>query len=75
MQSDFDVIVIGAGGAGLAAAIAAASNGARVLLVEADKKVGGTTALSTGTIYAAGTSLQKSKGIDVDYAFKEIPPE
>lgn len=47
----FDVIVIGAGGAGLAAALFAAIDGARVLLVEHTEHVGGTTAYSGGTTW------------------------
>lgn len=64
----FDVVVIGGGGAGLAAATTAASSGARVLLVEADRKLGGSTALSGGVVYAACTSLQRSCGIVDDPA-------
>ena len=52
----YDVAVIGAGGAGLAAALCAAITGARVLLVERTEFVGGTTALSAGTTWVPGTS-------------------
>ncbi|HEX7783008.1 MAG TPA: FAD-dependent oxidoreductase [Sphingobium sp.] len=65
-MSDYDVIVIGAGGAGLAAASAASAQGASVLLVEAGKNTGGSTALSGGVFYAAGTSLQREAGIEGD---------
>jgi fumarate reductase flavoprotein subunit len=60
---DFDVIVIGAGGAGLAAASEAAHAGAEVLLLDADARTGGSTALSGGVFYAAGTSLQRAAGV------------
>ncbi|NYT50010.1 FAD-dependent oxidoreductase [Parapusillimonas granuli] len=60
------VIVVGGGGAGLAAAIAAAENGASVTLIEKGSKIGGTTALSVGSITAAGTRLQRSNGIKGD---------
>jgi fumarate reductase flavoprotein subunit len=63
-KPDYDVIVVGGGGAGLAAATIAADNGARVLLVDAGNKMGGSTTLSGGVFYAAGTSLQKKAGID-----------
>ncbi|RTL26009.1 MAG: FAD-dependent oxidoreductase, partial [Rhodocyclaceae bacterium] len=51
----YDVVVIGAGGAGLSAALVAAIEGARVLLVEHTAYVGGTTALSAGTTWVPGT--------------------
>lgn len=47
----FDVVVIGSGGAGLSAALCAAIDGARVLVVERTAHVGGTTALSAGTTW------------------------
>ena len=58
-ERDFDVIVVGGGGAGLAAATTAASEGARVLIVDADKKLGGSTSLSTGVFYAAGVNYRE----------------
>jgi fumarate reductase flavoprotein subunit len=61
--SDFDVVVIGAGGAGLAAASEAARAGAEVLLLDADARTGGSTALSGGVFYAAETSLQRAAGV------------
>jgi succinate dehydrogenase/fumarate reductase flavoprotein subunit len=51
----FDVAVIGAGGAGMSAAVMAAADGARVLLVEATAHLGGTTALSAGTTWVVGS--------------------
>lgn len=63
MATDVDVIVIGGGGAGLAAAVTARDAGARVAIIEADTKLGGSTSLSGGVYYAAGTSVQRAKGI------------
>lgn len=60
---DYDVIVVGAGAAGMAAAIEAADIGARVLLVDAAERLGGATAVSGGVVYAAGTSTQRNRGI------------
>lgn len=59
---DYDVIVIGSGAAGLSAAVAAASQGASVLVVEADTQVGGSSRLSGGHFYAAGTPVQTEAG-------------
>ena len=60
----FDVIVIGAGSAGLPLAIRAAERGARVLQLEADLRIGGTLHWSSGQISAAGTRLQRAQGIE-----------
>ncbi|HNY48014.1 MAG TPA: FAD-dependent oxidoreductase, partial [Casimicrobium sp.] len=48
-SESFDVVVIGAGGAGMSAALFAAIDGAKVLLVERTEYLGGTTALSAAT--------------------------
>ena len=48
MKLDYDVVVVGYGGAGAAAAIEAHDKGAQVLLIEKQEKPGGTTTLSTG---------------------------
>ena len=66
MARDYDVIVIGSGAAGLAAAVAAAGAGASVLVVEGDTQVGGSSRLSGGHFYAAGTSLQREVGVQDD---------
>ena len=51
----YDVVVVGAGGAGLAAALFAALDGAKVLLIDSTPYVGGTTAQSAGTTWIPGT--------------------
>jgi fumarate reductase flavoprotein subunit len=61
--STHDVIVVGGGGSGLSAALAAARAGRQVLVIEKAPQLGGTTALSVGTICATATSFQKAKGI------------
>ena len=57
------VLVIGGGGTGLTAALAARQGGAEVLVLERDASALGTTAMSTGLIPASGTRLQREKGI------------
>ncbi|MGE5088204.1 MAG: FAD-dependent oxidoreductase [Candidatus Levyibacteriota bacterium] len=54
-ENAYDVVVIGAGGAGMTAALCAAIEGASVLLVEHTQRVGGTTAWSGGTTWIPGT--------------------
>ena len=64
MLENYDVVVIGAGGAGLTAAIAAADAGARVLVFESEDQVGGSMAQSAGMFTAAGSSVQQALGVD-----------
>lgn len=61
---DYDVAIIGAGAAGLSAAISAADSGASVIILEADGRVGGSSRLSGGHFFAAGTRVQREAGID-----------
>lgn len=58
-----DVIVIGSGLAGLAAAIEAAKAGAAVIVFEKMKITGGNTRIADGALSAAGNYLQKKRGI------------
>lgn len=58
-----DIVVIGSGLAGHAATYAALESGARVIWVEKNSVLGGSTAIATGTFAAAGTELQKERGI------------
>ena len=46
-----DLIVIGSGGAGLAAALTAASCGSKVLALEASSRWGGSTSVSAGEVW------------------------
>lgn len=58
-----DIVVIGGGGAGLAASIAAKENGASVILVEKSGILGGNTNYATGGLNASETSVQKKYGV------------
>jgi succinate dehydrogenase/fumarate reductase flavoprotein subunit len=61
---DRDIIVIGAGGCGLLAALVASKKGARVLLLEKTDKPGGGTAFSSKGIRAAGSRRQRELKIE-----------
>lgn len=58
------VVIVGAGAAGLVAALAAREAGAEVLVLERDALPRGSTALSAGLIPAAATRWQAAAGID-----------
>jgi flavocytochrome c len=64
MEADVDVLVIGAGACGLAAAIAAHDAGATVAIIEKLDRPGGNSSLSTGSVPGAGTRFQREAGID-----------
>ena len=59
-----DIVPERGGGFGLMADFSSARSGARVMVLEKTACIGGTTALSVGTICAAGTRLQRKAGID-----------
>ncbi|MDX1376427.1 MAG: FAD-dependent oxidoreductase [Burkholderiales bacterium] len=63
-KSEFDVIVLGAGAGGLAAACVAAAQGLDTLLVEKSDFVGGTTAVSGGMVWIPANAKMRAAGID-----------
>src|SRR5262245_26377332 len=66
-EEKFDIkvplVIVGAGAAGLCAALAAKEAGVDVVVVERDDVPSGSTALSAGLVPAAGTRFQREKGI------------
>lgn len=64
-DEETDVVVIGSGGAGFAAAIEAANAGASVIILEKTSIVGGDSTLCDGILGGWGTKLAKAQGIDV----------
>jgi fumarate reductase flavoprotein subunit len=65
---DVDVLVIGAGACGLAAAIAAHDAGISVAIIEKQDRPGGNSSLSTGSVPAANSRFQRAAGIEDDPA-------
>lgn len=62
--SEWDLIIVGGGTAGMPAALFATDRGARVLLIDKAPQLGGTMDRSTGQVAAAGTVWQKEQGIE-----------
>jgi fumarate reductase flavoprotein subunit len=69
-----DMVVIGGGGAGATAALTAVQKGVKkVVLLEKEAELGGTSATAGGFVWGAETHLQKAAGVDTnkDAAFNE----
>ena len=74
MSSDVDVLVIGAGACGLAAAISAHDAGMSTAIVEKLDRPGGNSSLSTGSVLGAGSRFQRAAGItdDAERMFRDL---
>lgn len=68
VEQTYDVVVIGAGGAGFSAAIEAKSAGANVVLLEKMPAVGGNTLISGGEMNAPDNWVERALGITDDTA-------
>ena len=62
-ETQVPLLIVGAGAAGLCAALAAKEAGVEAVLIERDAVPSGSTALSAGLIPAAGTRFQRDKAI------------
>lgn len=62
----WDVIVVGAGGTGLMAALTAARLGKSVLVLEKADRTGGTSAMSFGVFTTSASPHQRAEGVDDD---------
>jgi succinate dehydrogenase/fumarate reductase flavoprotein subunit len=62
-RHEYDVLVVGTGASGMAAAVTAAHHGLKVLVVEKGPVYGGTTARSGGWLWIPGTKLATGQGL------------
>ncbi len=65
-DEEYDVVVLGAGAGGMTAALVSAIQGMRTLLIERSDHVGGTTALSSGSVWIPDNPQQRRLGITGD---------
>lgn len=63
LKDSYDIVVVGSGGAGMAAAISAKDKGANVVILEKMPAIGGNTAKSSAGMNASETKYQKEQGI------------
>ena len=63
-DEEFDLIAVGSGAGGLAAAIAAADAGLRAVVLEKSPRVGGNTVWSYGIVWVGNNDFARAQGID-----------
>lgn len=66
MRAQCDLVVLGSGAGGLTAALVAAMEGLRVILIEHASHVGGTSARSSGTVWIPGNHHLVARGFHDD---------
>ncbi|MBM6705138.1 FAD-dependent oxidoreductase, partial [Sutterella massiliensis] len=62
-DEEYDIVIVGAGGAGLAAGVVAAQKGLKAVILEKEAFIGGSSALCGGKWAVADTAEQRAKGI------------
>ncbi len=65
-DDEYDLVVLGSGGAGLTAAVVASVEGLRVLVIEKTDYIGGTTAYSAGTCWIPNNKFLQQTGMQGD---------
>ena len=63
-MADTDILIIGAGAAGLTAALSAHDSGAQVTIIDKGDQLGGTAAISGGIVWVADNPQMKAAGIE-----------
>lgn len=60
---EYDVVIVGSGGAGLSAAVEAAKRGLKTLVLEKEPIIGGSSIICGGKWAVSGSELQKEQGV------------
>ncbi|MGO8860519.1 MAG: FAD-binding protein [Acidimicrobiales bacterium] len=63
----FDLVIVGSGGGGIVAALAAADVGLKPVIIEKQSVIGGSTAMSGGIIWIPDNPLMRAEGISDSY--------
>ncbi|GGL49846.1 FAD-dependent oxidoreductase [Wenxinia marina] len=66
LKDSYDLVVVGSGAAGMAAALTAAEGGLDVVILEKDATVGGSTAVSGGAIWIPDNPKMRAAGMEDD---------
>ncbi|MFP9055527.1 FAD-dependent oxidoreductase, partial [Enterococcus faecalis] len=64
LKDQYDIVIVGAGGAGMAAALSAKEAGMNPVILEKMPIAGGNTLKSSGGMNASETKFQKEQGIE-----------
>jgi 3-oxosteroid 1-dehydrogenase len=61
-DATYDVVIVGSGGGGMVAALAATDAGASTLVLEKQEKIGGSTCMSGGILWVPNNSVMRKAG-------------
>ena len=67
MTDSYDLVIVGSGGGGMTAALAAADAGLRPIVLEKRDLIGGSTAMSGGVVWVTDNPLMRADGIPDSY--------
>lgn len=62
-----DLVIVGSGGGGMVAALAASDAGARPLVLEKQERIGGSTAMSGGIVWIPDNPVMRADGVPDSY--------
>ncbi|QDQ99375.1 3-oxosteroid 1-dehydrogenase [Tomitella fengzijianii] len=62
-EQQYDIVIVGSGGAGMTAALAAAKNGLRAVIIEKAENYGGSTARSGGGVWIPNNEVLRRDGV------------